>query len=149
MSDDREILSVKPKRRLSKHQFRGLIAESDWVHLMDQPQFQRTLFTILDTAGMYTGNFQSDGRTHAFLEGRRSLGLDILRTAEKYLGADAHLRILSAENETQKGAPNGHGTDDRDDDDGDDGNGDTLREPGRGLVYLDYDRDDGDDKRGD
>ena len=104
MSDDRETLSVR--RKQSRQQRRASQAQSDWVHLAAQPQFLRTLFTIFDTVGMYTGNFHPDGRIHAMSEGRRSVGLDILRTAERYLGPDAHLRVLEAEKQTLTEAPN-------------------------------------------
>jgi hypothetical protein len=91
--NERETLSVRAKAKPSREQ----MAEFDWQQLALQPHFLRMLFTILQTSGMFTGNFQPDERTHAFLEGRRSLGFDILRTAEKYLGPDALLRILTAE----------------------------------------------------
>ncbi|MFL6728112.1 MAG: hypothetical protein ACJ8FS_16595, partial [Sphingomicrobium sp.] len=69
MSDKRETLSIKAPSA-AKQRIRDLLAESDLVHLSAQPQFLRTLFTIFELAGMFTGNYQPDGRNHAFAEGR-------------------------------------------------------------------------------
>lgn len=133
MTDTRETLTTK-KSRLTRQQ----LAAADLENLMLDERFRRFLFTVLDTSGMFTGNYQPDGRNHAFAEGRRSLGLDILRTAEHYAGPHALLRILEAEEKTQKEAPNGSRTDYNDERNRELGGGDDLREPGTGLVYLDY-----------
>jgi hypothetical protein len=133
--DDRETLSIKPKGQSTREQ----IARADWEKLFLDKSFLRVVFTILKTAGMFTGNFQPVERTHAFLEGRRSLGFDILRTAEKYLGPDALLRILEAESSTLKEAPSGRRTDYPDRRTDELGSVDNdVRQPGTGLVFLDY-----------
>jgi len=84
---------------------REQLAQSDWQTLLHDEKFLRVLFTIMELAGMFTGNFQSDQRTHAYFEGRRSWGLDILRTAEKYLGPTALKCIVDAEMKTLQEAP--------------------------------------------
>ena len=63
----------------------------DIAWLMEQPQFRRFLFRSIQTAGVLsyraiTAN-GSDGRDLAYAEGRRSLGLDILREADAALPA--------------------------------------------------------------
>src|SRR6476469_2112898 len=100
MSEERETLSIRAPNT------REQLAAADWRALLSDEKFLRVVFTILDLSGMFTGNFRPDQRTHAFFEGRRSLGLDILRTAEKYLGRDALNRILQADMKNPKEAPN-------------------------------------------
>jgi hypothetical protein len=92
---------------------RELIAQSDFIKLWGQPEFHRFMFTLLDASGMFTANFHSEDRIHAWREGRRSLGLDLLQTAESYSQQDRNAvlaLILAAETDTQKEAPNGRRT---------------------------------------
>jgi hypothetical protein len=121
---------------------REALAAADWEKMFIDPAFRRIVYTILETAGMFTGNFHSDGRIHAAREGRRSLGLDILRTAETYLGPEALPLILSEEMKTLKEAPHANRQRNRDYADRrrtELGPVDVdLREPGTGLSYLDY-----------
>lgn len=101
---DREILTTKPRRKNPLQQ-RAELAQRDYEQLFLEEHFKRFLFTFFSLAGMFDADFHSDGRIHAWSAGRRSLGLDILRTAEKYLGPDALLRVLEAEKKTQIGGP--------------------------------------------
>ena len=115
-------------------------AALDFEGLMLDQRFLRTLYTILETAGMFTGNFHSDGRIHAMSEGRRSLGADILRTAERYAGPEALMRILAEEMKTLQESPHGNGSDYSRERNRELGGPDPdLREPGTGLTYLSYD----------
>lgn len=110
----------------------------DFESLMLNEAFLRTLFTILDTAGMFGTNYRPDGRDLAFYEGRRSLGLDILASARAFGGPDALIRILEAEKKTPTGGSIGRrNTDDTDGSDDADGSGD-QHVPGSGLVFLEY-----------
>jgi hypothetical protein len=125
------------------------LARMDFESLAQSESFLRVLFTILETSGMLTGNFHSDGRIHAWSEGRRSLGLDILRSAEQVLGPLALSRILEAETKTQLEVNHDNRNDYRkqrrrelDGDDHGDGDGGDDRGHDRGhdvgLRYLDY-----------
>lgn len=125
---------------------RGQLARRDLEELMLDQRFLRFLSTVLETAGIHTGAYGSDGRHLAFAEGRRSLGFDILRSAE-VIRPDALLAILQAELDALKGHPDGRPTHydrnlDLDDDDGPVGA--DGRAPGTGLVhaeFADYSRD--------
>ncbi len=64
--------------------------QQDMVFLMGRPEFRRTLFRIIQEAGILASAYGSDGRNLAFAEGRRSLGFDILRWADEALPAGAH-----------------------------------------------------------
>lgn len=61
----------------------------DMIALMELPAFRRFLFRSIQMAGVlsYRGATAngSDGRDLAYAEGRRSLGLDILREADAVL----------------------------------------------------------------
>jgi hypothetical protein len=87
---------------------------------------------------MFTGAYGTDGRHLPFAEGRRSLGFDIIRSAER-TRPDALAAILATEMTALKEYPDGNThkrTDELDDNDkpiGADG-----RAPGTGLAYLDY-----------
>lgn len=137
MSDERSA-------RLTREQ----LAAADWESLMLQPAFKRTLYTILQSASILHGAYGTDGRHLPFAEGRRSLGFDILRTAERYAGPEALLLILSEEMKTQKEAP--HANRKRSDYQrqrnaelgGPDGSSPGI-DPGEGLVFLDYSTDGG------
>ncbi len=105
----------------------------DMVWLMEQPQFRRFLFRSIQTAGILTYRAStangSDGRDLAYAEGRRSLGLDILRDADAALPAPlqhpSHAHTLAAimaeASQIQSEKPNArHKRDRYDDIDGDD-----------------------------
>ena len=119
---------------------RSQLAAADWESLMGSEQFKRTLYTIFETCGMFTGNFHSDGRIHAMSEGRRSLGLDILRTAERAFGPTALQAVLDAETKSQQEVTYDRSDyiDDRDAELDPDGNDGKPRRPGSGLVYISY-----------
>lgn len=108
---------------------------------MLRPDFKRFLYTIFETSGMFTGNFHSVDRIHAMSEGRRSLGLDILRTAERYAGPEALQLILAEEMKTLKETTSGKrstSTNDRSTELDDGTGGGRPRAVGSGLTYLDY-----------
>ncbi len=65
----------------------------DVENLLELPGFRRFVFTVLESCGMYSGSFHSEAAFLAYAEGRRSLGLDILRTLTT-VSADAHIRIM-------------------------------------------------------
>jgi len=117
---------------------RAALARLDWENQFLQPAFRRIVFTIFETSGIFTGNFHSDGRIHAMSEGRRSLGLDILRTAETYLGPGALSLILAEEIEAQKGSVPNAKSEYADKRRAELGGNVELRDPGTGLVFLDY-----------
>jgi hypothetical protein len=116
---------------------RQQLAALDFENLMLEPRFKRFLFTVLETAGMSASDFHADSRIHAFRAGRRSLGLDILRTAEAYLGLNAMALILEAEILAQQETSNAARSDYHEQRIAELG-GDDLREPGTGLTYLHY-----------
>lgn len=116
---------------------RSALAAADFESLMLEPKFKRFLFTVLHTAGMFTGNFHPDGRIHAAREGRRGLGLDILRTAERYVGPNALALILEAETLAQLETHDATQSDYHERRIAELG-GEELREPGTGLTFLDY-----------
>lgn len=52
----------------------------DLVSLASNEKFLRTVFTFLESAGMFNSGFHSEVGAAQFGEGRRSLGLNILST---------------------------------------------------------------------
>lgn len=73
-------------------------AHRDLETLLLQDEFLRFLFTVFDTAGMYTAAYSSEEGHLARHEGRRSLGLDILATIEA-VRADAHISVLKSQHD--------------------------------------------------
>lgn len=65
--------------------------ETDMAELLELPAFRRFVFKSIQMAGILSAaTTGADGRDLAFAEGRRSLGLDILRAVEA--GQPAPLR---------------------------------------------------------
>lgn len=65
--------------------------EMDMAVLMRRPEFKRFLFRSIQTSGLFQSSTNgSDGRDLNFHEGRRSMGLELLRDAENAL--DARMR---------------------------------------------------------
>lgn len=115
---------------------RAQIADEDVAILFELPTFRRFLSTIRATAGIETVAYGPDERHLHFMEGRRSLWCDILRTVEKS-SPDALLRILTDEMNTLKGTTNGRRKYNRLDTDDDPGS--SARSAGSGLVdFIDY-----------
>lgn len=60
--------------------------DADMAFLINRPEFRRFLFRSIQLAGILEqtgrGTTGSDGRDLAFVEGRRSLGFEILRMAD-------------------------------------------------------------------
>ena len=114
------------------------LAHRDLEALMRDDRFLRFLFTVFSSAPMFSSAYGAEGRHLHFAEGRRSLGFDILRSAER-IRPDVLPAVLAAEMTALKEYPDGNTykrTDELDEDDrpiGAEG-----RAPGSGLVYLDY-----------
>lgn len=51
---------------------------------------------------MFTGTYGTDGRHLPYMEGRKSLGFDILRSVELVAGPETLLRIIEAGTKAQK-----------------------------------------------
>lgn len=117
---------------------REQIAAEDVAILMDLPTFRRFLSTIRAAAGIETVAYGPDDRHLHFMEGRRSLWCDILRTVEKS-SPDALLRILTDEMKTLEGTANGRRKYNRLSTDDDE----RSRAPGDGLAYAPLDYGDG------
>lgn len=106
------------------------LARLDIEALMLNDKFLRFLSTIRLVAGIETVAYGPDSRHLHFMEGRRSLWCDILRTVE-LAQPDALLRILTEEMNTSKETASGRRKYNRlDIDDGDSGSG--------GLAFVDY-----------
>lgn len=134
MSGKRKTLSVKTN--ISREEQQRL----DWEALMLNQGFLRTLFTILSSAGMFSNSsYQPVDAAAHFAAGRRGLGFDILRTAEKYLGPDALISILEAEKKTLKETSNDRSGTDHDDERRDELGGSDDERAVVGPVYLSYD----------
>jgi len=58
--------------------------QSDMVELMGYAAFRRFLFTIMTRSGMAAASYGTEVAT-SYAEGRRSLGIDILRLADSAL----------------------------------------------------------------
>lgn len=108
---------------------------ADMAALMDLPAFRRFLFRSIQSSGLlrYSGASANgtDGRDLAFAEGRRSLGLELLRDAEAAFPAPlqqppyAHVMIaVLAEGASQPSEKPNARRDRYADLDGDDGDGD-------------------------
>ncbi len=127
-----------PDDKPSGRPTRAQIAEEDVAILLELPTFRRFLSTIRATAGIETVAYGPDERHLHFMEGRRSLWCDILRTVEK-ASPDALLRILAEEMNALKGTSNGRRKYNRLDTDDDPGNPGGRNRPGDGLAdFLDY-----------
>jgi hypothetical protein len=114
---------------------RAQLAANDVEALMLNEKFLRFLSTIRATAGIETVAYGPDDRHLHFMEGRRSLWCDILRTAEQ-AQPDALLRILTEEMNAAKETNRGRRKYNRLDTDDD---GHPGESPGSGLVnFLDY-----------
>jgi len=98
--DDREILKPRQQRGITRIQR----AQFDLEKLWAMPEFKRFLFTIFETAHMFSGIYGTDGRYLPYGEGRRSLGYDILRTIEQF-DPVALAIILAEEQKSRKEAP--------------------------------------------
>ena len=85
---------------------RAELEKADLESLILIPAFQRFMSTLLKNSGMFAGNYRADGRHLIFLEGRRSLGLDLLRAIE-HVRPEALLVILTEEMKTLKEYPDG------------------------------------------
>jgi hypothetical protein len=84
---------------------RDVLHKFDSEELYLNPRFLRWLFTILDTAGIWTGYFHPEVAVLAAGEGRRGLGLDILTDLAAKTGKtkeEVLLSILAEEIKTQK-----------------------------------------------
>lgn len=75
---------------------RAELAERDVENLMLDPRFLRFISTTLETSGMLQPAYGADGRNLPYMEGRRSLGFDILSTLEAHR-PDALVLVLQAE----------------------------------------------------
>ena len=107
---------------------------------MEDARFREFLFDLLDVCGMWQSAYGTDGRNLALAEGRRSLGLDILETAQG-VRPDALLAIVQAGMKARQETTSGRRTEPSDDDidDGDDTSGDDRRQrPAEGADFLDY-----------
>jgi hypothetical protein len=62
--------------------------QQDMVFLMGRPEFRRHLLTIIRASAIHASAYGSDGRNLPYSEGRRSLGLDILRDAARAMPVD-------------------------------------------------------------
>lgn len=61
------------------------LSREDAEFLLGRPEFKRFLFVAIQSAGVFYQNVSADGRLGrdlSFLEGRRSLGLDLLQMAD-------------------------------------------------------------------
>jgi hypothetical protein len=114
---------------------RAQLAINDFEALMLDPKFLRFLSTVRLNAGIETVAYGPADRHLHFMEGRRSLWCDILRTAER-AQPEALLLILTEEMKASKETRHGRRQYNRlDTDDADD----RPRDPDDGLVgYLDY-----------
>lgn len=108
--------------------------KSDLTALAADPRFQRFLFTVFSSAPMFSGTYGTDGRHLPYMEGRRSLGFDILRSVELVAGPDALLHILAAGTNAQKE----YQDDTPKDDTNEELDAPRERDAARGLEFLDY-----------
>jgi hypothetical protein len=117
---------------------REQLAALDMEALLLDERFLRFLSTVRLTAGIETVAYGPADRHLFFMEGRRSLWCDILRTAER-AQSEALLLILTEEMKASKETQYGRRKYNRlDTDDPEPGTG-SQSEPGSGLAgYLDY-----------
>ena len=66
----------------------------DATFLLNRPEFRRWLFTAIQTAGIFDAANGHDGRDLNWIEGRRSLGFELLRMADE--GQPEQLRTANA-----------------------------------------------------
>jgi hypothetical protein len=55
---------------------------ADYADLLERPQFRRFLLRVIQLAGIYEATANGSAERTFFLNGRRSLGLDILREVD-------------------------------------------------------------------
>ncbi len=68
--------------------------KDDATFLMSRGEFRRFLFTAIQTAGIFDAANGHDGRDLNWIEGRRSLGFELLRMADE--GQPEQLRTPNA-----------------------------------------------------
>ena len=77
------------KKLLEKQEQLRQQLRNDRIKLMQQPEFKRVVADLINRAKLhqvtFTGNAQGN-----FLEGRRSLGLEILTTLQEAIGSDVY-----------------------------------------------------------
>jgi hypothetical protein len=56
--------------------------KADLADLLERPGFRRFLFRVIQNAGIFQSTANGSDTRHLFQEGRRSLGLDILREVD-------------------------------------------------------------------
>lgn len=69
-------------------------ADADLRALMERPAFRRWLLRLVNRSGILQSTFGPDSRTAAYMDGRRSLGLELLKEADA-IEPHALARILS------------------------------------------------------
>jgi len=57
--------------------------KADAALLLERPEFRRFLFTAIQQAGIFDAANGQEGRDLNWIEGRRSLGFDLLRWADE------------------------------------------------------------------
>jgi hypothetical protein len=57
-------------------------ARADYADLLERPQFQRFLLRVIQLSGIYEATANGSAERTFFANGRRSLGLDILREVD-------------------------------------------------------------------
>lgn len=80
------------------------LQKNDMETLVLKPEFLRFLFTVFSSSGMLSNAYGTDGRHLKYLEGRRSLGFDIM-TSGQNVAPDILPRVLQAELNAQKEYP--------------------------------------------
>lgn len=55
---------------------------ADYADLIERPQFRRFLSRVIQLSGIYDATANGSAERHFYTEGRRSLGLDILREVD-------------------------------------------------------------------
>lgn len=55
---------------------------ADYADLLERPQFRRFLLRVIQLAGIYEATANGSAERTFFMNGRRSLGLDILREVD-------------------------------------------------------------------
>ena len=107
---------------------------ADLTALAADERFKRFLFTVFSSAPMFSGTYGTDGRHLPYMEGRRSLGFDILRSVELVAGPDALQQILAAGSKAQKEYQDDISKDEQDEE----LDAPRERDSARGLDFIDY-----------
>lgn len=81
MTTQQQVLEADARREVE-------LEEADLKEIMSSPAGRRTFFAWLERCGVMASSFDSNAHTMAFLEGRRSMGIEMLQRIQAVTPAE-------------------------------------------------------------